>query len=66
MSLDIETTIETFDISLDIETGIETKKTGGDPCDRDSHETTCTSLVWARIEITGGYGLVIQTLNTLF
>ena len=35
-----------WDHGGDIETGIETQKTGGDPCDRDSCETTCSSLIW--------------------
>ena len=44
MSLDIKTGIETFDIW----TGIETQKTGWDPCDQDSRETACSSLLRSR------------------
>ena len=38
-----------WDQGLDIETGIETQKTGEDPCDRDSCESHCSSLVMTTV-----------------
>ena len=46
LSLDIETGIETFEITVLISRLVlRLKKTRGDPCDRDSCESHCSSLV---------------------